>query len=536
MHGGAARAGGRRRLRLAALLVLMVALPTAAVAWLGARSTRFERERERLRLAEAAESALQGMAVAVRERLQADARDLDLVLEDLPAAVEELRRIGRSHRLIRQVFLVGQDGALRYPGERAEVMSAREREFLERTRAVWEQGILSGGNSAEGGAPEGGSWRSWVWGSGTSFLYWRRDGEGARGVEVEGAALLSDVIAVLPDTPLGEAGGARVVLTGMDGATLYQWGGYAPAEGAAPLAGRRLDAPLGGWSLSYYAPLGGSGAMARGSSFSVVASVAALALVLAGAGVYLWRESSRDAREALRRVSFVNQVSHELKTPLTNIRLYAELMERSLAGDGSAADERQRLRSKLEVIVDESRRLSRLVHNVLSFARRDRGALEVTPSVGIVDEAIRSLVGDFLPSLEQKGVAVELDCRAPDRVWVDSDALEQILANLVGNAEKYASGGGYLGIASLRQGETTEIRVRDRGPGVPPGQGERVFEPFYRVSNRLSDGVAGTGIGLTIARELARLHGGDVALGPGADGEGAEFVVSLHTPPAREGA
>jgi signal transduction histidine kinase len=536
-----AAAAGLRRLRLAALVCLMVALPIAAVSWLGARSMRTEQERLRLRLAQAAGSALEGVAATVRERIDADARELGALLDALPSEIGALRRVGRSQRLVRQLFLVEPGGELRYPAE-GSASSSRELEFLQRTRALWEQGLLSGGDpSEEGGEAGRGVWQSWVWGTGTSFLYWRRQPDGSvRGAEVEGSALVADVIGALPETPADaasapEGASVRVTLAGADGAVVYQWGSHQPAELEAPLASRRLQEPLAGWSLSYFAPgeVGGSGG-AR--TFAVVASVVALALLLAGAGVYVWRETGREAREALRRVSFVNQVSHELKSPLTNIRLYAELMAERLEEGGGRlpAEERAALASRLEVIVDESRRLSRLVHNVLSFARRDRGTLEVRRSPGMVDEIIRSVLADFAPSLQEKGVAVELDCPAGGRVWLDADALEQILANLVGNVEKYASGGGYLGIRSRRLGEATEIRVSDRGPGIPASQRERVFEPFYRISNRLSDGVAGTGIGLTIARELARLHGGDLRLAEPEAGQGAELVVTLLTPPCEE--
>jgi len=102
--------------------------------------------------------------------------------------------------------------------------------------------------------------------------------------------------------------------------------------------------------------------------------------------------------------------------------------------------------------------------------------------------------------------------------------VEQILVNLFSNVEKYAASGGVLQVASSQTGETTTITVSDGGPGIPARQHEAIFQPFYRSSDRLVD-VAGTGIGLSIARELAQLHGGDVRL---VDSEtGACFEVTL---------
>ena len=107
--------------------------------------------------------------------------------------------------------------------------------------------------------------------------------------------------------------------------------------------------------------------------------------------------------------------------------------------------------------------------------------------------------------------------------------VEQILVNLFNNVEKYAVQGKRLDIASRQDGERTTILVSDAGPGIPPAEQDRIFQPFYRISNRL-EGPAGAGIGLSIARGLARLHQGDLRLVDSATG--ATFEVELHTPPS----
>ena len=94
--------------------------------------------------------------------------------------------------------------------------------------------------------------------------------------------------------------------------------------------------------------------------------------------------------------------------------------------------------------------------------------------------------------------------------------------------EKYGAGGKHLELISRRHGEEIEITVADRGPGLPPRERQRIFEPFYRVNDALTEGVSGTGIGLTISRELARLHGGDLQLEPSETG--ARFRLTLHCP------
>jgi signal transduction histidine kinase len=224
----------------------------------------------------------------------------------------------------------------------------------------------------------------------------------------------------------------------------------------------------------------------------------------------------------MQRVSFVNRVSHELKTPLTNIRMYAELLDENLSEADTDA------RKQTEIIVSESRRLSRLIGNVLAFASQQKGRLTVRRSDAVPDDVIRSVVDMFEPTLESNGITVRFEPGASDRVGLDRDALGQILGNLLSNVNKYAASGKLVIVKSIQKNGMTEILVSDRGPGVPRDKAESIFAPFMRLSDRLIDGVTGTGIGLTIARELARLHGGDVVLVE--SDVGATFKVTLNTP------
>ena len=104
-----------------------------------------------------------------------------------------------------------------------------------------------------------------------------------------------------------------------------------------------------------------------------------------------------------------------------------------------------------------------------------------------------------------------------------------MLGNLLSNVEKYAACGRHLEITSAQAGDRTTVTVSDRGPGIPKGQRERIFKPFHRLSNRNTDGVSGTGIGLTIARKLARKHGGDLTLTHPRDTPGCQFTLTLET-------
>ncbi|MCA9526810.1 MAG: HAMP domain-containing histidine kinase, partial [Myxococcales bacterium] len=215
----------------------------------------------------------------------------------------------------------------------------------------------------------------------------------------------------------------------------------------------------------------------------------------------------------------VNQVSHELKTPLTNIRMYAELLADELD------DEDDRAARHVAIIEGESQRLSRLIGNILTFARKQRETLRLRPTEAVIDDVIRDAIEGFAPSLERCGVAVAFEPGAPATVRVDADALGQILGNLLSNVEKYAHGGP-VRITAVQTPTDTTITVHDSGPGIPRGDRQRVFEPFERLSDALEEGVSGTGIGLGIARDLARLHGGDLTLLPTE--RGAAFELRLR--------
>lgn len=131
----------------------------------------------------------------------------------------------------------------------------------------------------------------------------------------------------------------------------------------------------------------------------------------------------------------------------------------------------------------------------------------------------------FRPALDAKGIEVEFERNAGDESLFDPDYLEQILGNLLSNVEKYVPTGGKARVSTEQNSMSITVSVADDGPGIPAGQRDAVFQPFTRLSDRLSDGITGTGIGLTISRDLARNHGGELSLE--SDGEGAVFRMTM---------
>ena len=260
---------------------------------------------------------------------------------------------------------------------------------------------------------------------------------------------------------------------------------------------------------------------ARTAMLPVYLAVGSGSVLVAALGWLYFRESNRAMREAQQRVTFVNQVSHELKTPLTNIQLYAEMAadRAEKAGDETAL-------RYLGVVGAETSRLSRLINNVLNLARKQRDKLTVQLRPAVLDEVVEKAAEHWRALLESRQIAIESSLNAPHRLKLDADAVTQILGNLLSNVEKYAGQGKYVGIATDMDETCVRLIVQDRGPGIEAGKRDMVFEAFERLRSDLTEGVSGTGIGLTISRELARLHGGTLEVDVNYR-EGARFVLTI---------
>lgn len=254
--------------------------------------------------------------------------------------------------------------------------------------------------------------------------------------------------------------------------------------------------------------------------------IALLLIAMVVGSFLIVNDLNRQVTLARQKTDFVSNVSHELKTPLTSIRMFAEL----LAEDRVA--ERDKQKSYLNIITSEAARLTRLINNVLDFSRLERG--EKKYNLGHLDLAalVNETVATYRPHLESNGFHLEYRLpETPVAVRGDRDALAQIIVNLISNAEKYSNGSKEVVVEIASPQETAghaEVRVLDRGPGVPRGLEEKIFEQFYRVPDSLSSGIQGSGLGLTLARQIARAHGGDVVYSP-REGGGSCFTLRLPT-------
>ena len=238
-------------------------------------------------------------------------------------------------------------------------------------------------------------------------------------------------------------------------------------------------------------------------------------------GVVLVLHDVTELKRADRiRRDFVANVSHELRTPLTAIRGYVEALSE---GDNSP-DDTDRF---LEIIMRHTRRMERLVQDLLRLARLDAGQ----ETLDIVDCDLRTLVpsvfADLAPALEARAQHARMDI-GPDAASVRADPskLHDVLRNLIANASAYSPEGGTIVVATRLDGDSLAIDVLDSGPGIPEEDRLRVFERFYRVDKSRARDPGGTGLGLSIVKHLVELHGGRVGVTNRPEG-GACFTVTL---------
>lgn len=308
------------------------------------------------------------------------------------------------------------------------------------------------------------------------------------------------------------------VLSALSGQTTR---GYVASAGelrGALLLRTRLSAPADAMELVFSVAELPAGPGAGLLGWLAVALIA----VLIGGFYLLYRLGLRQIALARQQRDFVSAVSHELKTPLTSIRMYGELLR-----EGWAPEEKRK--AYYAYIHDESERLSRLIDNVLQLARMTRNDLRLSPrpvTAGELMDVIRSKVAS---QAERAGFALDVDCTgdvAKAVVSVDNDAFSQILINLVDNAIKFSTRAGRKAIEiRCRPGDRNTVRfsVRDFGPGVPKDQLRKIFRLFYRAEGGLSRKTVGTGIGLALVRQLAEAMDGTVDV-VNCD-PGAEFTV-----------
>jgi len=295
-----------------------------------------------------------------------------------------------------------------------------------------------------------------------------------------------------------------------------------PLDGAERILAVGLGETLPAWQVALYQPGGAAPKDAMRRQRMIFMGAFALSLVVIALGlVATYRLVRRESEMARLKSDFVANVSHDLKTPLSLIRMFAETLQMNRVSDEATR------REYYAVITRESERLTRLIDNVLDFSRIEGGRQRYDIAPAAVEPVIQEVIEAFRYPLAQQGfkVDVEITPGLPD-VPMDAEAVKQALANLVDNAIKYSGERRRLSVSARRDGDHVAIEVADQGVGIPTGESQRIFEKFYRVGRSETQGRRGSGVGLALVKHIALAHGGRVTVDSRV-GEGSRFTVRL---------
>jgi two-component system phosphate regulon sensor histidine kinase PhoR len=230
---------------------------------------------------------------------------------------------------------------------------------------------------------------------------------------------------------------------------------------------------------------------------------------------------AREARVSKMQTDFMNKVSHDLRTPLTSIRMFVETLQLG------RLQEPARQAEALEIISEETARLSGIINRLLDWARMESGRrnyrLRREPVEAIVDAALAA----FAPQLLADNVELKRSV-APGLppVMADREALSEALLNLLNNAYKYTGPEKRIEVRATRNGPSVFLSVVDDGPGIAPREQKRIFDKFYRAPDPLSRSIEGTGLGLAMVKHIVSGHGGKVSV-QSELGKGTTFTIAL---------
>ncbi len=237
--------------------------------------------------------------------------------------------------------------------------------------------------------------------------------------------------------------------------------------------------------------------------------------------IALVQDVSQQVRADKAREEFVSQVTHELRTPLTNIRAYAETLSSGMFDDPQVITE------CYNVITKETRRLSRLIEDILSISQLEVGTMQLVMDRVDICDLLTESVRDVRGIAESKNIDLQLSLPPKSQsVSGDRDKLAVVINNLLGNALKYTPENGHVSVNCKCENESLTVSVRDSGIGIDPSDHGRIFEKFQRAEDPDVMQETGTGIGLTTAQEIVRQHGGEITL-VSTKGEGSTFSFSL---------
>lgn len=289
-----------------------------------------------------------------------------------------------------------------------------------------------------------------------------------------------------------------------------------------PLVLQEFSHVLPSWKLALYDRNGKTleEIVAAEKRFYTLLFVGTILLMIVGVGITA-RSAAHEIQTMRIKSEFVSNVTHELKTPLTLIRMFSETLESGIVTHETKQKEFS------GIIRRESERLTHLIDNVLDFSKIEKGKKRLTLTTIDLSDLIRATLDSYSYQIQHQGF--QLETSIPDYtipVRADKDALTQAILNLLSNAIKYSTETKYLSIKVEKNKQSVTISVTDHGFGIAKQDIPRVFDEFYRCSNDSTTTTRGTGLGLTIAKTIVEEHGGTINV-QSQLGQGSTFIITL---------
>jgi signal transduction histidine kinase len=354
-----------------------------------------------------------------------------------------------------------------------------------------------------------------------TLLFWKRDADGNFvGCVVDEEALRGRLARLLPNmytqarilTILDESG-RPLLIPEMEGES-RDW--------RRPFAAREISGRLPRWEVAAY--LSDPAALTSRANLTVVilwALVIIVFVAILSGGTYILNTLRSEMQLVRQKTTFVTNVSHELKTPLTSIRMFAEMLRERRQPD------LEKQEKYLDLMVSETDRLTRLINNVLDFTHMERGEQKYDKKRLDIALLCEGLIEGQRIRLEHSGFSVTFQNDLGEAfVEGDEESLMQALLNLLSNAEKYSGQTKQIDIDVTGTEDSVLIHVKDRGIGIAHQEAKKIFREFYRVDESLTSRVRGSGLGLPLALRIVHDHGGDIHYFP-RDGGGSVFQIRL---------
>jgi len=318
---------------------------------------------------------------------------------------------------------------------------------------------------------------------------------------------------LIVDFPKISENNAALVLMDGNGNFMHQFGTMIVDPEAKPVEVISISSLLPHWRIAVFIYDKGFASTKGFLYLSTILLAIFIAAIISG-GILLTRLTLSNMKDARQKTSFVSSVSHELKTPLTSIRMYAELLLSKRVKD------KDKIETYLSTIVNESGRLTRLINNVLDFGKLEQGSKKYQLENVEIDRFLEQIIKTHSIRIKNQDLEIKTLIEEGDyTAKTDRDAMEQVIL-------KYAGQGKFIEFVLKKEDAFIVLKICDDGPGIPKEHQHRIFDKFHRIDNSLTSQQPGSGLGLSIAQQIMKDLGGDLCLEPMSP-NGTCFIIRI---------